>query len=125
MVVFEAIGEILAKIFVEIFFKGIILGTMNFLNKVLNFIWCKITGSKKSQNKTNSKTILEKKLLYKKIELTENLNSALKKGLQGIVLEVIDKDTVFAEFYDNNKRQIEVNNELVFEIRITQFRLYR
>jgi hypothetical protein len=123
MIVFEVIGELLARIFVEIIFKGIILGTLNFLNKGLNFIWYKITGKKKSENKTNSKAQLKKQLLYKKIELTENLNTILRKGQQGVVLEIIDKDTVFAEFYDHNKKQIEVDNELVFKVGIKQFRL--
>ena len=123
MAVFEVIGELFVRIFVEIIFKGIILTTLNFLNNGLNFIWYKVMGQKKSGSKKDPKAQLEKKLLYRKIELTENLNSSLKKGQHGVVLEIIDKDKVFAEFYDHNKRQIEVDNELVFEVGIKQFRL--
>jgi hypothetical protein len=123
MAVFEVIGELFVRIFVEIIFKDIILGTLKFLKKRLRFILYKVTGKKKSENKICSKAQLEKHFLYKKIELTENLNSSLKKGLQGVVLEIIDKDTVFAEFYDHSKRQIVVDNELVFEVGIKQFRL--
>jgi hypothetical protein len=123
MAVFEVIGELFARIFVEIIFKDILLGTLKFLKKGLRFIWYKVTGQKKSEKKTSSKAQLEKHFLHKKIELTENLNSSLKKGQQGVVLEIIDKDTVFAEFYDHNKRQIVVDNELVFEVGIKQFRL--
>lgn len=123
MPVFEVIGELFVRIFVEIIFKSIILGTLNFLNKSFTILWYKITGQKKSAYKTNSKALLAKQLVYKEIELTENLNSSLKKGQRGVVLEIIDKETVFAEFYDHNKRQIEVDNELVFEVQIDQFRL--
>jgi hypothetical protein len=121
-VVFEGIGKLLVRIVVEIIFEGIILGTLNFLNKGLNFIWCKVTGKKKSENKPNPKAQLKKQLLYEKIELTENLNSSIRKGQHGVVLEIIDKDTVFAEFYDYNKRPIEVDNKLIFIVGIKQFR---
>ncbi len=67
--------------------------------------------------------ILEKKILYKKIELTENLNDKLKIGQKGDVLEIINKDKVFAEFYDSKGKQIEYRNKLVFEVGIKQFKL--
>ena len=44
----------------------------------------------------------EKKLLYKKIRLIKNQKIGLQRGLNGVVLEVIDKKSVFAEFYDLN-----------------------
>lgn len=122
--VFEVIGELFVRIFVKIIFKVIIQRTLNFVDKGLRFVWHKITGYKQSKSKTNPKAQLEKKLLYKKIELTENLNSSLKKGQHGVVLEIINKDAVFAEFNDHNKRQIKVDKELVFEVRMKQFRLY-
>ena len=52
MALLEVIGEILTTIFVEIIFKGIILRTLNFISKVFNFIWRKITGNTKPANKT-------------------------------------------------------------------------
>lgn len=123
MVVFEFIGELLTMIFVEIIFKGIILGALKLFNKGVNYIKHNILGLKLPKNEKNLKTQLEKKLLYKKIELTQKLNSILKKGQQGVVLEIIYKDTVFAEFYDQDNQQIEIDNELVFEVRMNQFRL--
>ena len=66
---------------------------------------------------------LKKKLLYKKIELTEDLNSTFKKGQVGAVLEIIDSKTVFAEFHDQYNNQIEHNGELVFKIGLHQFSL--
>jgi len=62
-------------------------------------------------------------LLYKKIESLEQLNPLIKKGCKGTVLEVINNNKVFAEFYDLNNKQIEFENELVFEINISQFKL--
>jgi len=67
----------------------------------------------------------EKKFLYKKIDLIKEQNNGLKNGLNGAVLEVIDKDNVFAEFYDLNGKKIELNNETVFKIGIDQFKLTR
>ena len=47
----------------------------------------------------------------------------LKSGQKGAVLEIINKYKIFAEFYDKKGKQIELNNELVFEIGINQFKL--
>ena len=121
MIVIEILGEIIGRIFVEFIFHGIILGIYRLLKKGVEFIRVKIFGLKAKPIKP--KKALEKKLLYKNIELTENLNSELKSGQKGAVLEVINKDKVFAEFYDRNGKQIELNNELVFEIGINQFKL--
>ncbi len=123
MAVLEVIGEAFGRIFVEIIFKGIILRAANILNDGLTFTWRKITGQKIAGNKTIPKSQHEGKLLYKKIELIENLNSLLRKGQQGVILEIIDKNKVFAEFYDCSHKQIEVDNEIVFEVDLNQFRL--
>ena len=40
-----------------------------------------------------------------------------------IVIEVIDKDTIFAEFLDKNGKQIKYNDNFVFEIKMNQFRI--
>lgn len=64
-----------------------------------------------------------KKLLYKKIRLIKDQNNGLKSGLKGVILEVIDKNYVFVEFYDLNGKLIERNNEVVFKIKINEFRL--
>ena len=42
-----------------------------------------------------------RRYFYKNIELTVNLNKQLKFGVEGVVLEIIDKDKVFAEFYES------------------------
>lgn len=121
MFVIEILGEIIGRIFVEFIFHGIILGIYRLYKKTVEFIRVNVFGFKAKP--IEPKKALEKKLLYKKIELTENLNSELKAGQKGAILEVIDKDKVFVEFYDRNGKQIELNNELVFEIGINQFKL--
>ena len=121
MIVIEILGEIIGRIFVEFIFQGIILGIYRLFKKAVEFVRVNIFGFKAKPIKP--KKALEKKLLYKNIELTENLNSELKSGQKGAILEVINKDKVFAEFYDRNGKQIELNNELVFEIGIKQFKL--
>lgn len=121
MIVLEIIGEIIGRIFIEIIFEGIIVGTYRLLKKGVEWIKVKIFGYKPKP--IDPKKSLERKLLYKKIELTENINSVLKAGQIGAILEVINIDKVFAEFYDRKGNQIELNDELVFEIKMNQFKL--
>ncbi|GAB3219464.1 hypothetical protein J0A67_04610 [Algoriphagus aestuariicola] len=121
MIVFEIIGEILGRIFVEVIFEGIIVGTFRLIKKGVEWIKVNIFGFQPKS--IDPKKSLEKKLLYKKIELTENLNSVLKAGQNGAILEVINQDNVFAEFYDRKGNQIEWNDELVFKINMNQFKL--
>ena len=123
MVAVEFFLDIMTRIFVEIIFKGIIVGTLNLFVKGFNFIKGNILGliiTKKQKNKKNEN---DNNLLYKEIELTVNLNSRLKKGQHGAVLEIIDEENVFAEFYDPNNQQIEFDNELVFQVQMNQFKL--
>jgi len=112
--------EIFGRIFVEFLFKGIILGFFKQIGKGLSRLNELIFGIKKPNDPIK---VLEKKYLYKEIELTDNLNGKLKSGQKGVVLEIIDKDKIFAEFYDGNGKQIEWNDELVFEIDMAQFKL--
>jgi hypothetical protein len=121
VIVIEILGEIIGRIFVEFIFQGIILGIYRLFKKGVEFIRVNVFGLQAKPIKP--KKVLDKKLLYKNIELTENLNSDLKVGQKGAILEVIDKSKVFAEFYDGNGKQIELNNELVFEIGVKQFKL--
>ena len=83
----------------------------------------KLFGIKDNEKTAQKK--LEKKFLYKKIRLIKEQNNGLRDGLNGAVLEVIDKNKVFAEFYDLNGKQIERNNETVFEIGIDEFKLIK
>ena len=114
------IFEILGKLFIDIILEGIIYGFFRLIGKGLNKIGELFSGTKKQIEPIK---ILEKKYLYKKIELTKNLNEKLKSGQKGAILEIIDKNKLFAEFYDKKRKQIELNNELVFEIGINQFKL--
>lgn len=105
----------------EIIFEWIIGGIYVAFRTLYDWLKEKLFGIK-DKKKAELKKI-ENKILYKKIRLTENQNNGLKNGLNGAVLEVIDKENVFAEFYDLNGKQIELDNKSVFEIRIDQFRL--
>jgi len=51
-VVAELAAELVAIFFVEIIFKRIIVPTFNFFKKGLNYIWCTLTGNKKTENST-------------------------------------------------------------------------
>ncbi len=121
MIVVELLVEIIMRVFVEIIFEGIIVGIYKLFLKVIEFIRVKVFGFEPKTLK--QKKWVSEKLLYKNIELIDNINSKLKTGQKGTILEIIDKDKVYAEFYDSKGKQIEVNNELVFEIRIKQFKL--
>ncbi|WP_136467976.1 hypothetical protein [Flagellimonas onchidii] len=112
--------EILGRIFIEILWEGIIYGFFNLIGKGFSKLKELITGVKKPDNPIE---VLEKKYLYKIIELTDNVNSKLKVGQRGAVMEIIDESKVFAEFYDQKGNLIEWDDELAFEIGMEQFRL--
>jgi hypothetical protein len=107
----------------EIIFEWLIGGIYVAIRTLYDWIKEKLFGIKDNQKAELKK--IEKKILYKKIRLTENLNNGLKSGLNGAVLEVIDKKNVFAEFYDLNGKQIEIDDKIVFEIGIDQFKLIK
>jgi hypothetical protein len=111
---------IIFEIFTEIILEGIIYKLFRFIGKGFNKLGELFTGTKK---KVEPIKMLEKKFLYKKIELTKNLNEKLKSGQKGAVLEIINENKIFAEFYNKKGKQIELNNELVFEIGMNQFKL--
>lgn len=112
--------EILGKIFIELLFEGIVLGLFRLIRKGFTKLIEFLSGTKKSIDPIKT---LERKYLYKKIELTENLNDKLKSGQKGTVIEIINEHKVFAEFYDNKGQLIEWDNELAFKIKIEQFRI--
>ncbi|MBC3759306.1 hypothetical protein H7U19_12885 [Hyunsoonleella sp. SJ7] len=113
--------EILGRIFIEFLFEGIILGIYRLLKKFFELIKIRLFGFEKKT--LHRKKILEQKLLYKEIELLENVNPNLKYGQKGVILEIIDKENVFAEFLDANGKQIEFENKIVFSIKMNQFKL--
>ncbi|SHM83536.1 hypothetical protein [Polaribacter sp. KT 15] len=112
--------EILGKIFIDIILEGILYGFFRLIGKGFNKIGELFSGTEK---KIDPIKMLEKKFLHKKIELSKNLNEKLKSGQKGVVLEIINENKIFAEFYDKKGKQIELNNELVFEIGMNQFKL--
>lgn len=123
MIILEILGEIIARIFVEILFQGIIMVFFRLIKKGYDAIKTNLFGIKINKEPVSLIKTIENKFLYKDIELIEDLNSTLKAGNKGIVLEIIDENSVFAEFYNKDGIQIEENNELVFEISMNQFKL--
>ena len=112
--------EILGEIFIEIIFEGIILRLFKLFSKGYDRLVRFIFGTKKELT-SFQKT--EKKILYKKFILTETQNPLIEKGMKGVVLEVIDNENVYAEFLNENGKQIEYQNELAFKIPIKKLKL--
>jgi hypothetical protein len=116
MIIAEVIGELIGRALAEGIFYSFIKLTKNtyyFLRKLLFRI----------EKPINPKKEFEKQFLYKEIELIENLNSKLTTGQKGVILEVINRNKVFAEFYDRNGNQIEWRNKIVFKIGMKQFNI--
>jgi hypothetical protein len=109
-------GEIIA----EIFFKYIIAGIWIGLNSIYDWFKGVIFGVPKIEIE---KKRLEKKWLYKKVILKEKLKNGIEIGTNGTVMEISDKKTVFAEFYDKNGEFIEIENELMFKINFSNLKL--
>jgi hypothetical protein len=109
-------GEIIG----EIIFKYVIAGIWIGLNSIYDWIKGLIFGIPKIEVE---KKRLEKKWLYKKVISKEKLENGIEVGTNGTVMEVIDKKTVFAEFYDKNGEFIEIENELMFKVKISNLKL--
>jgi hypothetical protein len=118
MIIFENLG----KIFIDIILEGNKYRFFRLIGKGLNKFGELFSGTEKKINRIK---MLKKKLLYKKIELTENLNEKLKSGQIGDVLKIINEHKIFAVFYDKNGKQIEYNTKLVFGIKMNQFKLQK
>ncbi|MCP3931086.1 MAG: hypothetical protein GY705_18540 [Bacteroidetes bacterium] len=112
--------EFLGKVFIDILFEGIFLGFFRLIGKGISKLETLFSGQK---SPIDPKRTLEKKYLYKRFVLQENLNEIIKKGTPGAVLEIIDKNLVYVEFYDINGKQIEFNNELVFKVKLNAITL--
>lgn len=124
MLILQLIGEVIVYVFVELIFKGVIFSIIKFLDKWVTIIWRRITGKPLPKDCAELRTEnLEKQLLCKNIELTVYINSVLTKGSFGIILEIIDNNAVFAEFYDNKGNHIESGSETVFRVYRNQYKL--
>jgi len=76
------LDEIIGRIFVEFIFRGIILGIYRLFKKVVEFIRVKIFKFK--EKPIEPKKVFERKLLYKNIKLTENINPNVIIGMNGV-----------------------------------------
>jgi len=109
-------GEVIAEIFVKWILGGIWVG----LNMIYDWIKGLIFGIPK--NEVERKRI-EKKWLYKKVSPKEKLKNGIEIGTIGTVMEIIDNKTAFVEFYDQNGKFIEINNELTFKVELNNMKL--
>lgn len=109
-------GEIIG----EILFKYVIAGIWIGLNSIYDWIKGIIFGIPKIEVE---KKRLEKKWLYKKVVLKEKLENGIEVGTNGTVMEIINEKTVFAEFYDKKGEFIEIENELMFKIKLSNLKL--
>ncbi|MEO1548263.1 MAG: hypothetical protein AAFU74_16080 [Bacteroidota bacterium] len=68
---------------------------------------------------------IEKKWLYKKVSPKERLKIGIEIGTIGTVMELIDNNTAFVEFYDQNGEFVEIDNELAFKVELKNIKLKR
>ena len=119
MIIFEIIGEFI----IGIVFEGIVLGTFRRVRRVWNDLKRKIFNLPNSDLDLISK--FEKKVLYKDIITTTDINPKIPAGMKGCILEIINPQKVFAEFYDENGSQIEYEGEIVFELDIDRLKIMK
>jgi len=103
-----------------IFYEYIIIGIWSGINAVYDWIKGIILGVPKIDVERKR---LEKKWLYKKVSPKKHLENGIEIGTIGTVMEVIDKKTVFTEFYDKNGEFIEIENKLMFKVKISNLKL--
>jgi hypothetical protein len=54
---------------------------------------------------------------YQAIELAKDINPVIKKGMIGVILEVLDADTYIVEFVQEDGRNYEYNGQGTFDLR--------
>ncbi len=110
--------EFLAEIFVRIIFEGF----LNLLSKGYSFFKTKVLNLPAPPLSAIEK--LEKDLLDKDIRLLKNINIKLKKGMKGVVAEIINEEWIYAEFRDLQGNLIEIEDEAgIFELKMDEFEL--
>lgn len=112
-------------VLIEIILEGILYGLWNLLKKGYYFLRKTIFGIPFPKNSNQEEKKLERKYLYRKIKLTDNINLKLTKSMSGELVEVISKDLFFAEFRDEKGNLIEFKNELVHKISRSQFEIIK
>ncbi|WP_108869520.1 hypothetical protein [Aquimarina aquimarini] len=110
----------MGEIIMEIFLEWVIGGIWGMLNMMYDWIKGLIFGIPK--NEVERKRI-EKKWLYKKVALKKQLDNRIEIGTTGTVIELIDNKTAFIEFYDKQGELIEIDNELMFKIKLKNIKL--
>lgn len=119
MLLFEIIGEFLFGVV----FEGIVMGTLRSLKKVWNRTVHKVPKLPPTQ--ADAIKALEKKILYKNVVVTKDINPGIRAGVKGTILEVIDTKRVFVEFYDLDGQQIEYEGDIVFEVGMDQLKVVK
>jgi hypothetical protein len=54
---------------------------------------------------------------YQAIELIKDINPVIKKGMVGVILEVLDVDTYIVEFVQKDGRNYEYNGQGTFDVK--------
>ena len=114
--------EFLGKVFIDILFQGIFLGFFRLIGKAFGKLGRLFSGKQLPADPVKK---IEKEYLYKKVVLNENLNEVLKQGTPGAVLEIINPNHVFVEFYDIHGKQLKLNNETVFKVKLNAITLVK
>jgi hypothetical protein len=61
-------------------------------------------------------------LQYETFELSKNLNPVLKKGMQGVILEILDRNSFEVEFVNEDGTNIEFDGNATFTIDSSYFK---
>jgi hypothetical protein len=59
---------------------------------------------------------------YQVVELVESINTVIKAGLRGVILEVYDNETFEVEFLDEDGINYEFNGKFTFTLKANQLK---
>lgn len=60
---------------------------------------------------------------YDTFLLLEDLNPSITKGMQGVILEIYDSDTIEVEFVKADGSNYEYNDQITFQLKTTFIQL--
>jgi len=72
--------------------------------------------------KNNAKYIIQHMQQYQVFELIRDINPAITKGMQGVILEVLDTANYIVEFVKDDGTNYEYEGEFTFDVKESDIR---
>ncbi|HQX39173.1 MAG: hypothetical protein IPI00_02100 [Flavobacteriales bacterium] len=118
----EAIAGFFAEVLVYIVYETILKGFFRAIRSIYRWLALVLFGVKYPNAEFER---IKRIYTHKRVVLRDVLFDVIPKGTQGVVLEVIDEEKVFAEFESATGDKVSIGDETVFEVELNRLSLVR